>query len=119
MVAQIFATTVDSTVFALAVTGTGSDLYAGGRFTLAGDKAAGYAARAILRLPSLSLRRATSSTMAVSWPSASTGFVLQQNTDGLGSGNWSNVTDSVLDDGTNHVMTQPIGTSRFFRLVPH
>jgi hypothetical protein len=57
--------------------------------------------------------------MAVSWPSSSTGFVLQQNTDGLGSGNWSNVTDSILVDGTNHVMTQPIWTSRFFRLVLH
>jgi hypothetical protein len=37
----------------------------------------------------------------------------------LDSGNWINVTDSILDDGTNHLMTQPIGTSRFFRLVPH
>jgi len=45
--------------------------------------------------------------------------VLQQNTGGLDSGTWSNVTEAVLDDTTNNVMTQPIGNSRFFRLVPH
>ena len=55
--------------------------------------------------------------MTVSWPSPSPGFVLQQNTDGLGSGNWSNVADSMLDDGTNKMITQPMGTNRFFRLV--
>jgi hypothetical protein len=74
-------------------------------------------ARAILRLPSLTLRQTNSSTVAVSWPSPSPGFVLQQNTYGLGSVNWSNVTDSILDDGTNKMITQPMGTNRFFRLV--
>jgi hypothetical protein len=43
--------------------------------------------------------------------------VLQQNSAGLVSGNWSNVTDSMLDDGTNKMITQPMGTNRFFRLV--
>ena len=108
---------MNGSVSALAVSGT--DLYAGGSFTTAGGKAAGYAARAILRLPSLTLRQTTSSTVTASWPSPSTGFVLQQNTSGLGSVNWSNVTGSILDDGTNNVITQPIGTSRFFRLVLH
>jgi hypothetical protein len=104
-------------VYALAVSGTGSDLYAGGSFDTAGDKVSLGMARAILRLPSLTLRQTNSSTVAVSWPSPSTGFVLQQNTDGLGSGNWSNVTDAMLDNGTNKMITQPMGTNRFFRLV--
>ena len=69
--------------------------------------------------PSLTLRQTTSSTVAVSWPSLPTGFVLQQNTNGLGSVNWSNVTDSILDHGTNKVITQPTGTNRFFRLALH
>jgi hypothetical protein len=108
---------VNSTVSALAVSGAGSDLYAGGQFTTAGGKLSYYLARAILRLPSLTLRQTNSSTVAVSWPSPSPGFVLQQNTDGLGSGNWSNVADSIVDDGTNKMITQPMGTNRFFRLV--
>src|SRR5258705_9779581 len=70
---------MDYQVDALAVSGRGSDLYAGGWFTTAGGKGAGSMARAILRLPSLTLRQTTSSTVAVSWPSPSTGFVLQQN----------------------------------------
>jgi hypothetical protein len=106
-------------VSALAVSGTGSDLYAGGEFTTAGGKVSAYVARAILRLPSVTLRQTNSSSVAVSWPSPSMGFVLQQNTDGLGSGSWSNVTDSMLDDGTNKMITQPMGTNSFFRLVLH
>jgi hypothetical protein len=46
-------------VFALAVSETGSDLYAGGAFTTAGTKAAAFAARAVLRLPALTLRLPT------------------------------------------------------------
>jgi hypothetical protein len=106
---------MNTVVYALAV--SGSDLFAGGDFTTAGGKVSGYAARAILRVPSLTLRQTNSSTVAVSWPSPSPGFVLQQNTDGLGSGNWSNVADSIVDDGTNKMITQPMGTNRFFRLV--
>jgi hypothetical protein len=101
----------------IALAASGNDLYAGGGFTTAGGKVSGYVARAILRLPSLTLRQTNSSTVAVSWPSPSPGFVLQQNTYGLGSVNWSNVTDSILDDGTNKMITQPMGTNRFFRLV--
>jgi hypothetical protein len=108
---------MNSTVSALAVSGTGSDLYAGGSFTTAGGKLSSCMARAILRLPSLTLLQTNSSSVAVSWPSPSPGFVLQQNTDGLGSVNWSNVTDAMLDDGTNKMITQPMGTNRFFRLV--
>ena len=104
-------------VYALAAAGTGSDLYAGGAFTTAGGTESDYAARAILRLPSLTLRQTNSSSVAVSWPSPSPGFVLQQNSAGLGSVNWSNVTDSMVDDGTNKMITQPMETSRFFRLV--
>ena len=63
------------------------------------------------------LARPSSSSVAVSWPSPSPGFVLQQNTAGLGSLNWSNVTDSISDDGTNKVMTQRMGMNSFFRLV--
>jgi hypothetical protein len=68
--------------------------------------------------PLLSITLTASNTAVVSWASSATVWVLQENRNGLGSGNWSNVSDSVVDDGTNNVVTQPIGTSRFFRLSP-
>jgi hypothetical protein len=61
--------------------------------------------------------RTATRTEAVSWPSPSTGVVLQQNTEGMGSVNWSDATDSILDDGTDKVIVQPIGPNRFFRLI--
>jgi hypothetical protein len=103
-------------VVALAVSPSGEELHAAGSFTRAGGKAAAFAARAILRLPALTLKLGTANTVEISWPSPSTGFTLQQCTD-LASGNWSNISESVLDDGTNNVMLQPVGTSRFFRLL--
>src|ERR1019366_5230072 len=51
-----------ASVSALAVSGTGSDLYAGGDFDTSGGKVSAYAARAILRRPSLTLRQTNPST---------------------------------------------------------
>jgi hypothetical protein len=68
--------------------------------------------------PSLSIRRTITNTVLVSWPSAATGFALQQNTHGLGSVNWSNVTGTIQDNGSNKVIivNPPLG-DRFYRLV--
>jgi hypothetical protein len=67
--------------------------------------------------PSLTVQRTTNSVV-VSWPAAATGFVLQQNTNGLNSVNWSNVTVGVQTVGTNKTLiVNPIGESRFYRLV--
>jgi FG-GAP repeat protein len=68
--------------------------------------------------PSLTIQRTTTNTVVVSWPSTATGFVLQQNTNGLKSVNWSNVTAGVQTVGTNQTLiVNPIGGSRFYRLV--
>jgi hypothetical protein len=68
--------------------------------------------------PSLTIRRTTTNTLAISWPSSSMGFVLQQNTNGVSSMNWSNVTDTIQDDGTNRtLMVNPTDASRFYRLI--
>ena len=68
-------------------------------------------------LPTLAIRRTATNTVAVSWPSGATNFALQQNTNGLGSGNWINVTNAVQNDGTNKalIISPPTGT-RFYRL---
>ena len=67
--------------------------------------------------PLLSILRTTTNTVAVSWPSPSTGWDLQQNTNSVGSLNWSNVTSGIQDDGTTKtlIVNPPTGT-RFYRL---
>lgn len=58
------------------------------------------------------------STINVSWPSPSTGFQLQQNTNDVSSVNWSNAPGDIQDDGTNRtlVVNPPTG-NRFYRLI--
>jgi hypothetical protein len=68
--------------------------------------------------PSLSIQRTMTNTVVVSWPSTATGFMLQQNTNGLNSVNWSNVTVGIQTVGTNKALiVNPIGGDRFYRLV--
>jgi len=69
-------------------------------------------------VPTLSIGRMMSGDVAVSWPSAWTGYVLQQNTNRVSSLNWSNVTSGIQNDGTNKsLIVNPIGGSQFYRLV--
>ena len=67
--------------------------------------------------PSLTVARTTTNTVAVSWPSPSTGFSLQQNTNGIATVNWSNVLTAPLDNGTTKtVIVNPPTGNRFYRL---
>ena len=67
--------------------------------------------------PLLSIFRTTTNTVAVAWPSPSTGFTLQQNTNSVSSVNWSNVLTTPLDDGTTRtVIVNPPTGNRFYRL---
>ena len=67
--------------------------------------------------PLLAIRLTSTNTMAVSWPWPSTGFVLQQNTNGLAALNWSNAPGAIQDDGTTRtlIVNPPTG-NRFYRL---
>ncbi len=66
--------------------------------------------------PSLTLTRTTTNNLLVSWPSNSTGFVLQENTN-LNSGIWSAVSESVNDDGGKRsIVVEPSAAARFYRL---
>ena len=60
---------------------------------------------------------APTNTALVSWPSPSTGFALQQNTN-LNTANWTTAPQTVTDNGTNRfiVVNPPVG-NRFYRLV--
>lgn len=68
--------------------------------------------------PLLSIALTTTNTVAVFWPSPSTGFVLQQNTNSVSSVNWSNVVVTPADDGTTKtIIENPQVGNRFYRLV--
>jgi hypothetical protein len=68
-------------------------------------------------MPLLTIARTTTNTVAVSWPSPSTGFTLQQNAD-LATTNWTPVGTAPADDGTTRtVIVNPPAGNRFYRLV--
>ena len=105
-------TGVNGQINALAV--SGSDLYVGGYFTLAGGKVSAYLARA--NLATLIITFTSTNIALVSWPSPSTGFTLQQNTD-LNTTNWVTPSESVADNGTiKSIIVNPPGENRFYRL---
>ncbi|MBE0543300.1 MAG: hypothetical protein IH623_18295 [Verrucomicrobia bacterium] len=55
--------------------------------------------------------------MAVSWPSPSTAWTLQKNTNSAGSLNWSDVNDTIYDDGaTRTLIVNPPTGNRYYRL---
>jgi hypothetical protein len=89
----------------------------GGDFTLQGGFWGLIAAVQTPGAPTLAISRTTTNTVAVFWPSPSTGWNLQQNTNSVSSLNWSNVTATIQDDGTNKtlIVNPPTG-NRFYRL---
>ncbi|HEY9173937.1 MAG TPA: hypothetical protein VI136_16780 [Verrucomicrobiae bacterium] len=67
--------------------------------------------------PSLTIRLTFTNTVAVSWPSPWTGWMLQQNTNGVASVNWSNAPGPFQDDGTTKTLLISSPTAdRFYRL---
>jgi hypothetical protein len=68
--------------------------------------------------PSLRIGLTSTNTIVVSWPSPSTDWTLQQNTNGIATVNWSNITSGITDDGTTRTFAVPAPSgNRFFRLV--
>ncbi len=66
---------------------------------------------------SLAIHLTTTNTVAVSWPSPSTGWALQENTNGVASVNWSNAPGLIQDDGTTKTLiVTPSAENRFYRL---
>jgi len=88
----------------------------GGNYTLQGGF---WAIQAVQTAgaPLLSIARTTTNTVAVFWPSPSTGWTLQQNTNSISLVNWSNAPGTIQDNGTTKmlIVDPPMG-NRFFRL---
>ena len=56
--------------------------------------------------------------VVISWPSPSTGFLLQENTSAVDSRSWNNVLATPVDDGTTKSVTvNPATGNRFYRLA--
>ena len=89
----------------------------GGNYTLQGGFWGTLAVVQTPGAPTLAIVRTTTNTVAVTWPSPSTGWTLQQNTNSISSLNWSNATGGILDDGTTKslIVNPPVG-NRFYRL---
>lgn len=67
--------------------------------------------------PSLAIALTPTNTIAVSWPSPSTGWNLQVNTN-LNTTNWTTPGETVQDNGTvRFIIASPPGGNRFYRLV--
>jgi hypothetical protein len=67
--------------------------------------------------PSLTIRFTVPNTVTISWPSPSTGWVLQESIDDLYSVNWSNAPGLIQDDGiTKTLIVSPPSGDRFYRL---
>ncbi len=88
----------------------------GGNYSLTGGFWSIVAALQTPEAPLLSIWLTPTNTVAISWPSPSTGFGLQQNSD-PGAANWTGVAQSPADNGTNKtvVINPPVGTM-FYRL---
>jgi hypothetical protein len=66
----------------------------------------------------LAITLTATNTAMVSWPSPSTGFILQQNTNNVASLNWSNVVTSPTDNGTiKYIIVNASADNHFFRLI--
>ena len=89
----------------------------GGNYSLTGGFWSLIAAVQTPEAPFLAISLTPTNTVAISWPSPSAGFGLQQNPD-LRTTNWSGVEQSPADNGTTKtvVINPPVGT-RFYRLT--
>lgn len=111
-----------STSDVYAVSGTigqpdASGAMTGGNYTIIGGFWALPMAVQTEGAPWLAIFRTATNTVAVSWPSPSMGWNLQQNTNNLSSANWTNVTATVEDDGTTRTLiVNPPAGNRFYRL---
>lgn len=66
--------------------------------------------------PRLNIQFTPTNTVIVFWPSPSTGWTLQENTNGLSSGNWTDY-PFPQDNGTNRfIIVNPPTGNRFYRL---
>jgi len=88
----------------------------GGTYTVSGGFWSIVAAVQTPGAPTLSIWRTATNTVMVSWPSPSTGWDLQQNSD-LNTTNWTTPPEPLNDNGTiKYIIVNPPVGNRFYRL---
>jgi hypothetical protein len=88
----------------------------GGAFSLTGGFWSLYAIQSA-GSPLLTITLTSTNTAVVSWPSPSTGFVLEQNA-ALEKTNWGSPSETIQDDGIRKsIVVSPPAGNRFFRLI--
>ncbi len=88
----------------------------GGNFALTGGFWSLLSVVQTLGAPLLTIRLTSTNTALVLWPSTSTGFTLQRNSN-LNSTNWVAVSEAVTDNGSiNFILVNPPEGNRFYRL---
>ena len=87
----------------------------GGSFSLTGGFWSLYAVQTV-GAPVLSIKLTTTNTAQIYWPSPSTGFNLQVNTN-LATANWTTPSETVQDNGMiKYILVNPPTGNRFYRL---
>jgi len=89
----------------------------GGNFSVVGGFWSLYSVVQTPGAPLLTIRLTSTNTVMVSWPSPSTGFNLQQNTN-LSTAIWVTPSEIVTDNGTiKFIIVNPPAGNRFYRLI--
>src|SRR6185436_7177163 len=89
----------------------------GGRYSLSGGFWSLLAVVPVPGAPLLTIARTATNTVVVSWPSPSSGFSLQQNTE-LNTTNWTVPAEPVSDNGiVKSIVLNPPTGNRFYRLI--
>jgi hypothetical protein len=89
----------------------------GGNFSLTGGFWSLFSVVQIVGSPLLTIFTTTTNTAVISWPSPSTGFLLQQN-GALGNTNWVNNSNTInVVNGQNQIIVSPRPGNNFFRLM--
>jgi hypothetical protein len=93
-----------------------SGAMAGGNYSLTGGFWSFLSVVQLPGSPKLTITLTTTNTTVVSWPSPSTGFALQHNSN-LSTTNWVTPAETVNDNGTiKYIIVAPPTGSRYFRL---
>jgi hypothetical protein len=87
----------------------------GGNFSLTGGFWSLYAVQTP-GAPLLSIARTTTNTVIVFWPSPSTGWTLQENTNSVSSANWNDHPFPQDNGAIKYIIANPPAGNRFYRL---
>jgi hypothetical protein len=88
----------------------------GGNYSLAGGFFVLLSVVQTPGIPELKISLSPTNTAVISWPSPSTGFTLQQNTNDIAAGTWTDVATNQDNGVFKYIIVNPQAGNRFYRL---